>query len=34
VGKLEKRRPLRRPRLRQADNVKMDFREIEWSYIV
>jgi hypothetical protein len=30
VGKPEGRRPLGRPRPRWVDNIKMDFREIEW----
>jgi hypothetical protein len=30
VGKTEGRRPLRRPRRRWADNIKMDLREIVW----
>jgi hypothetical protein len=31
VGKPEGRRPLRRPRRRWVDNVKMDLREIGWD---
>jgi hypothetical protein len=31
VGKPEGKRPLRRPRRRWVDNIKMDFREIEWD---
>jgi hypothetical protein len=31
VGKLERKRPLGRPRRRWVDNIKMDFREIEWD---
>jgi hypothetical protein len=31
VGKPEERRPLRRPRRRWVDYIKMDFREIEWD---
>jgi hypothetical protein len=30
VGKPEGDRPLRRPRVRWVDNIKMDLREIEW----
>jgi hypothetical protein len=30
VGKPEGRRPLRRPRFRWVDNIKMDLREIGW----
>jgi hypothetical protein len=32
LGKLERKRPLRRPRHRQEDNIKMDFREIGWVW--
>ena len=28
VGKLEEKRPLRRPRLRWKDNIKMDIQEV------
>jgi hypothetical protein len=31
VGKPEGKRPLERPRRRWMDNIKMDFREIEWG---
>jgi hypothetical protein len=31
VGKLEGKRPLGRPRLMWADNIKMDLREIGWD---
>jgi hypothetical protein len=31
VGEAEEKRPLRRPRLRWVDNIKMDLREIEWG---
>jgi hypothetical protein len=31
VGKREGKRPLGRPRHRWVDNIKMDFREIEWG---
>jgi hypothetical protein len=39
VGKPEGKRPLRRPRRRWADNIKIDLREIEldgvdWIYMV
>jgi hypothetical protein len=30
-GKPEWKRPLRRPRYRCEDNIKMDLREIEWD---
>jgi hypothetical protein len=30
VGKLEGRRPLRRPRHRWEDNIKMDLTEVGW----
>jgi hypothetical protein len=33
VGKLEGRRPLRRPRRRWVDNIKMDPRDIGWDSI-
>jgi len=29
VGKPEGKRPIRRPRLRWEDNIKMDLREVE-----
>jgi hypothetical protein len=31
VGKYEGKRPLRRPRLRLGDNIRMDLREIGWE---
>jgi hypothetical protein len=31
VGKPEGKKPLRRPRCRWVDNIKMDLREIEWD---
>jgi hypothetical protein len=31
VGKSEGRRPLRRPRYRWKDNIKMDLKETGWS---
>jgi hypothetical protein len=31
VGNPEEKRPLRRPRRRWVDNIKMDRREIEWD---
>jgi hypothetical protein len=31
VGKSEEKRPLRRPRRRWEDNIKMNLREIEWD---
>jgi hypothetical protein len=31
VGKSEGKRPLRRPRRRWVDNIKMDLREIGWD---
>jgi hypothetical protein len=31
VGKPDERRPLRRPRRRWVDNIKIDLREIEWN---
>jgi hypothetical protein len=31
VGKPEGKRPLRRPRRKRVDNVKMDLREIWWG---
>jgi hypothetical protein len=31
LGKPEGKRPLRRPRRRLVDNIKMDLREIEWD---
>jgi hypothetical protein len=34
VGKPEGRRPLRRPRRRWVDNIKMDLREIGWGGVV
>jgi hypothetical protein len=34
VGKPEGKRPLRRPRRRWVDNIKMDLREIGWDGIM
>jgi hypothetical protein len=34
VGKPEGRRPLRRPRCRWVDNIKIDLREIGWDGVV
>jgi hypothetical protein len=31
VGKTEGNRPLRRPRCRWVDNIKIDLRETEWD---
>jgi hypothetical protein len=31
VGKAEGKRPLRKPRRRWEDNIKMDLREIGWG---
>jgi hypothetical protein len=31
VGKPEGKTPLRRPRRRWVDSIKMDLREIEWD---
>jgi hypothetical protein len=31
VGRPEGRRPLGRPRLRWADNIKMDLQEVGWE---
>jgi hypothetical protein len=31
IGKPEGNRPLRRPRCRWVDNIKMDIREIGWG---
>jgi hypothetical protein len=31
VGKLEGKRPLRRPRRRWVDNIRMDLEEVEWG---
>jgi hypothetical protein len=31
AGKSEGKRPLGRPRRRWVDNIKIDFREIEWD---
>jgi hypothetical protein len=33
VGKPERKRPLRRPRCRWLNNIKMDLRKIEWGGI-
>ena len=32
VGKPEGMRPLKRPRRRCEDNIKMDFQELGWGY--
>jgi hypothetical protein len=32
VGKLEGKRPLRRPRRRWKDNIKMDLQEMGWGH--
>jgi hypothetical protein len=34
VGRPEGKRPLRRPRHRWVDNIKMDLREIGWDGMV
>jgi hypothetical protein len=31
VGKPEEKRPLKRPRRRWVDNIKMDLKEIGWE---
>jgi hypothetical protein len=31
VGKPEGKRPLRKPRCRWVDNIKVDFKEIGWG---
>jgi hypothetical protein len=31
VGKLERKKPLGRPRRRWVDNIKMDLRDIVWD---
>jgi hypothetical protein len=33
VGKSEGKRPLRPPRRRCVDNIKMDLREMGWDYL-
>ena len=33
VGKPEGKRPLRRPRRRWVDNIRMDFQEVECGYM-
>jgi hypothetical protein len=33
VGKPEEKRPLGRPRLRWADNIKMDLQEVGCGYV-
>jgi hypothetical protein len=33
VGKPEGKRPLRRPRRRWVDNIKIDLREIGWDFM-
>jgi hypothetical protein len=30
-GKLQRKRPLRRPRHRLEDNIKMDLGEVDWN---
>jgi hypothetical protein len=32
VGRPEERRPLRRPRLRWEDNIKMDLQVVRWGH--
>jgi hypothetical protein len=32
VGKPEERRPLRRPRRRLEDNIKIDLRQVGWGH--
>jgi hypothetical protein len=34
VGKLEEKRPLRRPRRKFVDDFKMNLREIGWDGVV
>jgi len=34
VGKPEGRRPLRRPRRRWENNIKMDLREVGWGHVL
>jgi len=31
VGKLERKRPLGRPRSKWEDNIKMDLQEVRWK---
>ena len=33
MGKPGGKRPIGRPRQRWEDNIKMDFKEVEWGYI-
>jgi hypothetical protein len=33
VRKPEGKKPLRRPRRSRVDNIKMDFRELEWNAV-
>jgi hypothetical protein len=33
VVKTERKRPLRRPRCRWEDNIRIDVREIEWEIV-
>jgi hypothetical protein len=33
VGKLERKRPLGKPKHRWVDNIKMDLREIRWGLL-
>jgi hypothetical protein len=32
VGKLEGKRPFRRPRRKSEDNIKMDLKEVDWGH--
>jgi hypothetical protein len=32
VGKPERKRPLRRPRRKWEDNIKMDLHQLSWGY--
>jgi hypothetical protein len=34
VGKPERKKPLRRPRRRWEDNIRMDHRQIRWEGVV
>jgi hypothetical protein len=33
AGKVERKRPLGRPRPRWVDNIRMDLGEVEWGYL-
>jgi hypothetical protein len=33
IGKLEGKRPLRRPRRRWEEHIRMDLREIRWKVV-